>query len=160
MNGGFDVRVQIGGEEDQWQMLVKGDGPWHLQLKSPGGIEAAAIGDDVFQALRSIRKELTARGIAICCNGARVDVRPSGFSASHGAWMLYVLHMWRPSTVRDLVPIFGYAPPSKVGSVEEQDAYWERHLKNRKNFLNFINPVWWIYFLTASRGKPKGFNGR
>lgn len=69
--------------------------------------------------------------------------------------MVYVLHMWRPSTVRDLVPIFGYAPPGKIASVEEQDAYWERHLKNRKNALNFVNPIWWIYFLTSSLGKPK-----
>ncbi|SPF02179.1 hypothetical protein [Streptomyces sp. MA5143a] len=39
--------------------------------------------------------------------------------------------------------------------MEEQDAYWERHLKNRKNPLNRINPVWWVYFLTAPRGKVK-----
>lgn len=72
--------------------------------------------------------------------------------------MVYILHMWRPTTVRDLVPVFGYAQPHKVGTVEEQDAYWERHLKNRKNWLNFINPVWWIYFLTSSWGKPKWNN--
>jgi hypothetical protein len=161
MNDELDLHVQIsGGAEARWQISIEGDGPWHLRLKSPDGIEAAAVGSNAFEALRSIREQLAPRGIIMCCNGARVDVRPSGFSASHGAWMIYVLRMWRPPTVRDLVPIFGYAHPSKVGSVEEQDAYWERHLKNRKNLLNFINPVWWVYFLTASRGKPKGFNRR
>jgi hypothetical protein len=155
MNEEFPIRVQISGREVKWNMQVEGDGPWRLRLSSPNGLESAVSDANIFAALRSMRSQLSPRGITICCNGARVDVRPSGLSASHGAWMVYVLHMWRPSTVRDLVPIFNYAPPGKIGSVEEQDAYWGRHVKNRKNWLHFINPVWWIYFLTASWGKPK-----
>jgi hypothetical protein len=147
--------VQLDGRMLRWRMVIEGEGPWNLRLESPGGVESTATGDDVFEALRAMRVGLDARGIKLCCNGARVDVRPSGLSASHGAWMVYVLHMWRPVTVRDLVPTFGYAPPSEIGSTEEQDAYWERHLKNRKNWLNFANPVWWIYFFTASWGRPK-----
>jgi hypothetical protein len=126
---------------------------WSLCLESPNGIESTANGGNVFEALRSIRTELASRSMVICCNGARFDVRPSGLSASHGAWMVYVLRRWRPATVRDLVPIFGYAPPDRIGTVDERDAYWERHLKNRSNWLNFINPVWWIYLLTASWGE-------
>jgi len=155
MNEEFPIRVQLNGRVVEWKMLVEGDGPWSLRLVSPSRVESAVSGENVFAALRSMRSELTPRGIAICCNGARVDVRPSGLSASHGAWMVYVLHMWRPPTMRDLVPILSYSPPGKIDSVEEQDAYWERHVKNRKNWLNFINPVWWIFFLTASWGKPK-----
>lgn len=155
MNEEIPILVQVDAQEARWKVLVEGDGPWRLRLESPNGIESVASGDNIFQALRSMRSELSPRGIELCCNGARVNVRPSGLSASHGAWMVYVLHMWRPSTVRDLVPILDYAPPNKIGSVEDQDDYWERHLKNRKNWLNFINPVWWIYFLTASWGKPR-----
>lgn len=155
MNEEIPIRVQFDDQETEWKILVEGDGPWQLRLESPHGIEASANGDNVFQALRSMRAELAPRGIALCCNGARANVRPSGLSSSHGAWMIYVLHMWRPTTVRDLVPIFNYAPPNLIASIEEQDAYWERHLKNRRNWLNFINPIWWLYFLTASWGKPK-----
>jgi hypothetical protein len=155
MSEEIPIRVQKDGRENQWKMLIEGEGPWNLRLESPNGVESTASGDNIFEALRSMRTELSPRHISICCNGARVNVRPSGLSASHGAWVVYVLYMWRPSTVRDLVPVFGYAPPRKIGSVEEQDAYWERHLKHRKNWLNFINPLWWIYFLTSSWGKPK-----
>jgi hypothetical protein len=155
MNEEFPICVQVDGRENEWRMLVEGDGPWCLRLVSPGGVESTATGDNVFGALRAMRADVSSRGIIICCNGSRVDVRPSGLSASHGAWMVYVLRMWRPPTVRDLVPTFGYAPAGRIGSVEEQDAYWARHLKNRKNWLNFINPIWWIYFFTASWGKPQ-----
>jgi len=155
MNEELPIYVQLEGQEVEWKMVVEGDGPWNLRLESPSGVEVTADGDNVFEALRSMRAALASRGVTICCNGARVDVRPSGLSASHGAWMVYVLHMWRPPTVRDLAPTFGYCHASLIGSVEEQDAYWERHLKNRKNWLNFINPVWWMYFVTASWGKPK-----
>src|SRR3954467_11797360 len=155
MNEELPVHVQIDNQEMEWKLTVEGDGPWRLRLESPLGVESTAKGDNVFGALRCMRSDLLSQGIKICCNGARVDVRPSGLSASHGAWMIYRLHIWRPPTVRDLVPTFGYCPASLTGSPEEQDAFWERYLKNRKNWLNFINPVWWIYFLTASCGKPK-----
>ncbi|MFE6888916.1 hypothetical protein [Streptomyces sp. NPDC057694] len=149
------VRVQVGGQVVEWMLIIQGDGPWALTLRSPSGVECSAQGDDVFDALRTMRTELAPRGVKICCSGARKDVRPSGFSASHGAWMIYVLPMWRPPTVRDLVSTFGYCKPGLVSSVEEQDAYWERYLANRNRWFNFINPVWWAYFLTASWGKPK-----
>lgn len=155
MNEELPIYVILEGQETEWKMVVEGDGPWHLRLESPDGVEATASGENVFEALRSMRTALAPRRVTICCNGARADVRPSGLSASHGAWMVYVLHMWRPPTVRDLVPTFGYCRAGLVGSVEEQDAYWEGHLKSRKNWLNFINPVWWVYFATASWGKPK-----
>ncbi|MET9530782.1 hypothetical protein ABZY02_09440 [Streptomyces sp. NPDC006649] len=149
------VTVQIEGQEIEWKMTVEGDGPWHLSLSSASGVESSATADNAFDALRSIRADLAAKDVRICCNGARIDVRPSGLSASHGAWTVYVLHRWRPPTVRDLVPTFGYYDGNRIGSVAEQDSYWERHLKSRGNWFNFINPLWWAYFLTSSCGKPR-----
>ncbi|WP_125514155.1 hypothetical protein [Streptomyces sp. WAC 01529] len=155
MNEDIPVYVQLGGEEAEWKMSVEGEGPWRLRLESPDGVESTANGDNVFEALRSIRAELAPKGVTICCNGARVDVRPSGLSKSHGGWMVYILHMRLPSTTRDLVPTFGRCPARLVGSVEEQDAYWERHLKNRRNWINYINPAWWIYFFLGFWAKPR-----
>ncbi|NBE51147.1 hypothetical protein [Streptomyces boluensis] len=150
------VHVRVGEREVRWTLRVRhGDGQWHLTLRSPHGVECEASGNDVFHALRTMRAELAPRGVTLCCNGARVDVRPSGLSRSHGAWMVYVLPRWRPTTARDLVPTLGYAPADRIGSVEEQDAYWARHLRHRRNPLNFINPVWWIYWATASWGRPR-----
>ncbi|MGW7657911.1 hypothetical protein ACWGJ7_39510, partial [Streptomyces tendae] len=92
MDEEIPLYVQREGQELQWKMTVEGEGPWHLRLESPHGVEATATGDNVFQALRSMRPGLASRGVEVCCNGARADVRPSGLSASHGAWMVYVLH--------------------------------------------------------------------
>ncbi|MER5947364.1 hypothetical protein ABT127_14955 [Streptomyces sp. NPDC001904] len=149
------VRVQVDGQVVRWRLVVEGDGPWVLTLRSPAGSECSAEGDDVFDALRSMRAELAPRGVKVCCNGARVDVRPSGLAASQGSWVVYVLHRWRPVTVRDLVSTFDPCDPDQVGSVEAQDAYWETYLADRGKWFTSLNPVWWAYFLTASWGRPK-----
>ncbi|WP_327393186.1 hypothetical protein OG533_31660 [Streptomyces sp. NBC_01186] len=154
MNEEIPIYVRLEGREEEWKILVEGDGPWILHLESSNGVEISKAADNVFSALQEMRATLAQRDITLCCNGARVDVRPSPQSASYGAWMVYVLHMWRPPTVRDLVPTFGYCA-DRIGSVEEQDAYWERHLARRKSWVNFVNPLWWIYLFTASWGKPK-----
>lgn len=155
MTEDIPVHVLIDGSTAEWLIKVNGDGPWELRLESPTGEESTAQGDNVFEALRSIRNDLSRRGITLCVNGARTDARPSGLSAAHGAWMVYILRLWRPPTVRDLAPILAYSDASKIGSVEEQDQYWQQHLTRRKNWLNFVNPIWWLYFLTKSWGSPK-----
>ncbi|MGY1435850.1 hypothetical protein [Streptomyces reniochalinae] len=154
MNEEIPIHVRQEGEEKEWKMAIEGDGPWVLRLESPGGVEASAQGEDVFHALQDLRTELAGRDIILCCNGARIDTRPSPQAASHGAWMVYILRMWRPPTIRDLVPTFGYCC-ERIGSVEQQDAYWKHHLERRKAWYNFVNPLWWVYLLTASWGSPK-----
>ncbi|WKX12149.1 hypothetical protein [Streptomyces sp. NL15-2K] len=53
-------------------MLVEGDRPWRLRLESPTGVEAIVAGSNIFRDFFESR--------AVCCNGVRVDVRPSGLS--------------------------------------------------------------------------------
>lgn len=154
MNEEIPIYVRLGSREEEWKILVEGEGPWDLRLESSNGVETSATADNVFAALQEMRVALAPKGVALCCNGARVDVRPSPQSASYGAWMVYVLHMWRPPTVRDLVSIFGCCA-ERISSIEEQDAYWSRHLARRKSWVNFVNPLWWIYLFTASWGNPK-----
>lgn len=156
MNQQIPVHVLIDGNLSEWLIKVDGDGPWSLRLESPAGEEASAQGDNVYEALRSIRGDLSPSGVTLCINGARIDARPSPLSASHGAWMVYILRLWRPPTVRDLAPVFAYSDASRIGSVDEQDEYWQHHLRRRTSRLNLVNPIWWIYFLTSSWGSPKG----
>lgn len=151
----YSVWVLVDGEVDRWCLEVVGDGPWELRLRAGEGEVAAAVGDNVFEMLRQLRRGLDRVGVRLCVNGARVDVRPSGLSASHGAWMVYTLRLWRPPTVRDLVPTLGYARPARIGSVEQQDEYWQLHLRRRRSWFNLVNPVWWAYFVTASLGRPR-----
>jgi len=79
-------------------------------------------GDDLFECLIALRRELEKAGDRILCNGARVDAYPSGMSRSMGgARKVYITELGKPGT--ELVKIFDQADLEKVGSVEEQQTY-------------------------------------
>lgn len=79
-------------------------------------------GDDLFECLIALRRELEKAGVRILCNGARVDAYPSGMSRSMGgARKVYITELGKPGT--ELVEIFDQADLAKVGSVEEQRTF-------------------------------------
>ncbi|MFE0880098.1 hypothetical protein ACFW4X_35300 [Streptomyces smyrnaeus] len=151
------IHVVHEGGDEEWTIQVTGDGPWVWRLLSADKAECEVTGSSAFEALRTMQDAVSEKDVVLCCNGLRANVRPSHRSASHGAWMVYLLHLWRPATVRDLVHVFDYAPPEKIASRNQQDQYWEHHLAARKKWWNLANPIWWLYFATASWGKPKAF---
>jgi hypothetical protein len=81
---------------------------------------------DLFECLRTIRRQLEPTGARLCCNGARVDVWASGMARDMGGGRkAYILQMGRrePS---DLVSIFDPAPVETLGTVDEQETYAHR----------------------------------
>jgi hypothetical protein len=81
---------------------------------------------DLFECLRTIRRELEATGVRLCCNGARVDVWPSGMAREMGGGtQAYILRMGRAAQRSDLVSIFDPAP---VEAVDDQETYARRWL--------------------------------
>src|SRR5215213_5758555 len=81
------------------------------------------IGDDLFEALSSLRQELELSGYQLICAGARVDVFPSGMARSMGsARKAYILPFGKPAT--ELIDIFGDADPDSVGTVLAQKEYY------------------------------------
>jgi hypothetical protein len=88
-----------------------------------------ADGRDLFDALQQLRKQaLEPLGWVPLCNGARVDCYPSGLMRDMGGGMdVYVLSGRRWLRLRrPLVGTFEPAPKESVGTVEDQDAYYER----------------------------------
>ncbi len=84
-------------------------------------------GGDLFWALMSYREDLEREGSAICCQGARLNVWPSGMSSSMGGGRLaYVYVIGVEVSHDDLVDIFDPAPASMVTSVAAQTAYHDR----------------------------------
>jgi hypothetical protein len=88
---------------------------------------------DLFECLRTIRRELEPTGVRLCCNGARVDVWPSGMARDMGGGRhAYILRMGRQAQRSDLVSIFDPAPVEAVGDVDDQEAYarrWFEHFR-------------------------------
>lgn len=142
------------GEPETWQIEHGLEAPWPLALVAPDGSRYDATGRDLFDGLRQLRRQAEEAGILLCCNGARKNARPSGFSGELGALGVYKLHRWRAPLPGDLVDIFGYAPPGKIVGVEAQEAYWLKVERYRKSVLGLANPLVWMshgYTLLSGR---------
>lgn len=123
------------------------DAPWWLSLVGPDGVKFDATGVDLYDCLKQIRRQTEPSGILLCCNGARRNARPSGFYGSTlGAVVVYQHHRWRAAMPWELVDIFGYAPPRKIATVEDQEAYLESVDSFRQSMLPLLNPLQWITY--------------
>lgn len=123
------------------------DKPWRLSLIGPDGVRFDATGVDLYDCLKQIRRQTEPMAILLCCNGARRNTRSSGFySSTLGAIVVHKEYRWRRSMPWELVDIFGYAPPRKIATVEEQEAYLEKVDRWRRSVLPLLNPLQWITY--------------
>lgn len=144
------------GIEEQWLLSFRSAARLDLEISAPDGRTWHASGTDLFTALQSARRELEGEGIRLCCNGARVNARPSSRASESGGWVLYLIRRHRPATLADLVFTLDYAPPTAVATVAAQEKFWAR--ANANNFLNLVkllSPIWWFYKLRGHRFKPR-----
>lgn len=90
-----------------------------------------ADGPDLFAALQQLRRSLEPLGWLPLCNGARVDCYPSGMAREMGGGTsVYMLSAKRRFGRRlPLVGTFEPAPKEAVGTVDDQDAYFELWLQ-------------------------------
>lgn len=140
------VRTAVGAPEI-WRVEYSVGEPWRLSLVDPDESRLDATGNDLYDCLKQIRRQTDPVGILLCCNGARKNVRPSGFlSSSLGAISVYKIHRWRASMPWDLVDLFAYAPPRQIATLEEQAAYLQKVDEYRKSALSLLNPVHWITY--------------
>lgn len=106
-----------------------------LSIDSPE-LELAlqADGPDLFAALQQLRKTLEQLGWFPLCNGARVDCYPSGMARDMGGGAgVYMLSARRHLRRRlPLIGTFEPAPKEAVGTVDAQDAYYDRWLETRR----------------------------
>lgn len=105
-----------------------------ISLKAHGINESNFEALDLFGALLALRNHLDQTGASLLCNGARIDVYPSGMSLGMGSGRkAYITRLGKPSLRTDLVDIFDYAEPSKVGTVQEQKDYHEKWVSSLKS---------------------------
>jgi hypothetical protein len=92
----------------------------------------AVTGRDLFDALQKLRLQLEPLGWIPLCNGARTDCYPSGMARDMGgASSVYELTIGKAGRF-PLVGLFEPAPSDKVGTVADQDAYFQQWLNGPK----------------------------
>lgn len=91
-------------------------------------------GENYFQVLQAIRKDLEAEGIDLLCNGTSVNVYPSAMQLGMGGGdRAYRLKMGFHTQMEDVVEIFEYDEDNhRLGSVAEQIQYYERWVLSKK----------------------------
>lgn len=108
--------------------------PWKLSLSGLQLDKTEFTGNDLFEALIELRRELEKGNCQLLCAGARPNVFPSGMSRGMGGGLrAYAAKMGEPARQSDLVDIFDYASPEIIGSVEDQKQFrdeWADSLRN------------------------------
>jgi hypothetical protein len=100
---------------------------WKLIFSGAGLTNHQFSGDDLFDALISMRLTLEKIGVQTLCAGARRDVFPSGMSRDmSGGRKAYATRLGAPALRADLLDIFDYSDVDSVGSVEQQKMFHEK----------------------------------
>ncbi|MFF9480364.1 hypothetical protein [Streptomyces sp. NPDC014733] len=97
----------------------------HISVTLYDGHNVSSSAPDLFESLIDLRRDLAARDLLLCCNGARLDCYPSRMSREMGkAQKVLVLEKGKPPSARSMVDIFGEADGAKIGTPEEQESHY------------------------------------
>lgn len=133
--------VNAAGAESNWTAETElNEGEFQLSISEPGTDRTwTSAGPDLFDCFNEIRRQVEPSGIRFCVSGARIDAYPSGMSREMGGGqILYILP--KPNLARKLIWIAGWrrrkkvyifspAPCSLVGSVDQQEEYFDKQIR-------------------------------
>nr|WP_314115032.1 hypothetical protein [uncultured Leptotrichia sp.] len=86
--------------------------------------------DNIFDSVVELRKKLELKNIYLLCNASVINVYPSGMQKEFGGTKAYKLQMGKQATLTDVVDIFDYDNELKIGSVKEQEEFYESWLES------------------------------
>ncbi len=105
---------------------------WIIEFTSPMIKKLKFTNRDVFECLTNLRQELVKYNCRVLCNGARIDVYPSGMCRDMGSGLVaYIFKNGESVSEKDLVSIFDYADPELIASVEEQYNFYITQLHSK-----------------------------
>jgi hypothetical protein len=109
-----------------YDVSFKDSGDTSISVTLADGTEKVFSDDDLFKSLKLIRAYFEVDGSKLLCNGARVDVYPSGMSRGMGRGRkAYILIQGKQARRENLVDIFDYAEPSLVDTIGAQEAFYK-----------------------------------
>ena len=77
-----------------------------------------------------LRKKLELNNINLLCNASAINVYPSLMQKEFGGTKAYKLQMGKQATLSDVVDIFDYDSELKIGSVKEQEEFFESWIES------------------------------
>ena len=86
--------------------------------------------DNIFDSVVELRKKLELNNIYLLCNASVINVYPSGMQKEFGGTKAYKLQMGKQAILIDVVDIFDYDSELKIGSVKEQEEFFENWIKS------------------------------
>ena|GEM_PF-440095 len=86
--------------------------------------------DNIFDSVVELRKKLELNNIYLLCNASVINVYPSGMQKEFGGTKAYKLQMGKQATLSDVVDIFDYDNELKIGSVKEQEKFYENWIES------------------------------
>ena len=86
--------------------------------------------DNIFDSVVELRKKLELKNIYLLCNASVINVYPSGMQKEFGGTKAYKLQMGKQATLSDVVDIFDYDSELKIGSVKEQEEFYESWIES------------------------------
>ena len=86
--------------------------------------------DNIFDSIVELRKKLELNNIYLLCNASVINVYPSGMQKEFGGTKAYKLQMGKQAVLADVVDIFDYNSELKIGSVKEQEEFFESWIES------------------------------
>ena len=86
--------------------------------------------DNIFDSIVELRKKLELKNIYLLCNASVINVYPSGMQKEFGGTKAYKLQMGKQAVLADVVDIFDYDSELKIGSVKEQEEFFESWIES------------------------------
>ena len=123
--------INIHGIRENCQISFTSEEPWLITFNSLTIDAQKFTGNDLFECLRGLRQYLELQGSLLLCNGARIDIYPSGISReTTGGRKAYILTIGQRTSKSDLVDIFDQTESTRIGSVRDQEIYYQGWLKS------------------------------
>ena len=86
--------------------------------------------DNIFDSIVELRKKLELNNIYLLCNVSAINVYPSGMEKEFGGTKAYKLQMRKQAALSDVVDIFDCDSELKIGSVKEQEEFYENWIES------------------------------
>ncbi|GAA2814457.1 hypothetical protein [Kribbella solani] len=138
------VVVCTDGVETTWSLDRRADqeSQWTLVLAAPDGSAWTEAVQGLWNTFLDLRRQIEPLGYRLCCAGARIDAIMRK-ARDRNNDEVYLLTRRTLLGVQHRAWMFDYAPPNTTGTVEQQEARYDRYLGTR----------WWRALLP---GDPVG----
>ena len=126
----FDIEIINNGKIEKNKLFLSEiEDEINLKIEIERAIYFSKSGN-IFDSIVELRKKLELKNIYLLCNASVINVYPSGMQKEFGGTKAYKLQMGKQATLSDVVDIFDYDSELKIGSVKEQEEFYENWIES------------------------------